>query len=257
MGTTEAARTFFLLALGAAAGALALHRARVRVLTRRLHLRAEERLAERTRIAQSLYDTLLQGLLGASLHLHAVVEDLPADSPQRSRLATALAAIREVGEEGRRVLQGLRGVGTGGEALEHALRRLGPEATGGGPSFHVAVDGSARPLHPIIGEEVYGVCREALANAFRHARARAVAVEVEYAPRALRVVVRDDGCGMGSQRAARASGSGLRRMQSRAEAIGARVRVRSRPAAGTEVTLSVPGAIAYAAPGAGREAGEP
>ena len=245
-----------LLAVMAVAGGLALHVARMRGLTRQLQLRAEERLAERTQIAQSLYDTLLQGLLGASMQLHAAVEDLPPDSPQHGRFAAALATIREAGEEGRKVLQGLHGASADGEALDHALRRLGQEKTGAGLTFRVDVSGTARPLHPIIREEVFGVCREALANAFRHARATAVGVEIQYRPRALRVVVRDDGCGMRSYRAARAAGSGLCRMQSRAEAIGARLRVRSRPGAGTEVDMSVPGGIAYAAGGDGRETSE-
>ena len=251
-------RRSFVLVLAATAvvAVVGLHVVRVRALTRQLHLRAEERLAERTQIAQSLYDTLLQGLLGASLQLHAAVEDLPEDSPQRARFASALATIREAGEEGRRVLQGLRGVGADGEALDHALRRLGCESTGAGLAFRVDVSGTARPLHPIVREEVFGVCREALANAFRHARATVVEVEIQYRSRALRILVRDDGCGIGSYRAARATGSGLCRMQSRAEAIGARLRVRSRRGAGTEVDVSVPGGIAYTAGGDGRETSE-
>lgn len=251
-------RRSFLLALmaTAVAGGLALHVMRMRKLTRQLHLRAEERLAERTQIAKSLYDTLLQGMLGASMQLHAAVEDLPADSPQRARFATALATMREAGEEGRKVLQGLRGVSANGETLDHALRRVGRKNTGAGLAFRVDVSGTARPLHPIIREEVFGVCHEALANAFRHARATAVEVEIQYRSRALRVVVRDDGCGMGSYPAARATGSGLCRMESRAEAIGARLRVRSRPGAGTVVNVSVPGGIAYTAGGDGQETSE-
>jgi signal transduction histidine kinase len=251
-------RRSFLLALAATAvvAGVGLHVVRVRDLTRQLHLRAEERLAERTRIAQSLYDTLLQGLLGASLQLHAAVEDLPEHSPQRARFASALATMREAGEEGRKVLQGLRGVSADEEELDQALRRLGPENTGAGPAFRVDVSGTARPLHPIIQEEVFGVCREALANAFSHARATAVEVEVQYRSRALRIVVRDDGCGIRSYRAARAAGSGLCRMQSRADAIGARLRVRSRPGAGTVIDVSVPGGIAYTAGGNGRETSE-
>src|SRR5262245_45611100 len=90
----------FGLAVAVAAAGVALHLGRVRTLTRQLHLRAEERLAERTRIAQSLYDTLLQGFLGASLQLHLAVEDLPPDSPHRARFTTALATIGAVAEEG-------------------------------------------------------------------------------------------------------------------------------------------------------------
>lgn len=245
------------LAAIAVAGGLTLHLVRVRALRRQLHLRAEERLAERTRIAQSLYDTLLQGLLGASLQLHAAVDDLPPDSPQRARFATALATIQKVGEEGRNVLRGLRLVDADAEALDRGLLRLGRQSIDAGIAFRVDVAGTARPLQPIIREEVYAVCREALANAVRHASAKAVEVEIEYSSRALRIVVRDDGSGFAPSRATRARGSGLSSMQSRAEAIGARFRVRSRRGTGTEVDMCVPGAIAYATGAAGRETSEP
>jgi signal transduction histidine kinase len=241
------------LAMPIAAVGMALHLVRVRTLTRQLHLRAEERLAERTRIAQSLYDTLLQGFLGASLQLHMAVEDLPADSPHRARLGTALARIGEVAEEGRKVLQGLRGASPDAEPLDAALRRFDRESAEAGTRFRVSVAGAARPLHPIVREEVYCVCREALLNAFRHARAKAVEVEIEYSPRDLRIAVRDDGGGFASYPDAHARGGGLCTMQARADAIGARLKVRSRPGAGTVVDLSVPGAVAYTAePPAGK-----
>jgi signal transduction histidine kinase len=241
-------RSFLLLVIaGGVIAGLALHLVRMKALARQLHLRAEERLAERTRIAQSLYDTLLQGLLGASLQLHAVVEDLPHDSPHRGRFAAAMATLETVADEGHRVLHGLRGREDGAEALDSALLRLGREAMEEGLDFQVKVLGTVRALHPIIRDEVYGICREAVANASRHARAKTIAVEIEYASRALRVRVRDDGCGIGSCRIARARGAGLRRMEARAGAVGAHLRVRGRTGHGTEVYLSVPGAVAYTA----------
>lgn len=245
----------FLVALAATAvlAAVGLHVRRVQALTRQFHLRAEERLAERTRIAQSLYDTLLQGMLGASLQLHAAVEDLPEDSPQRARFATALATIARVSEEGRTVLQGLRAAGADAEPLDRALARVRPETPETRPDLRVRVAGAARPLHPIIRDEVFCVSREALLNAFRHARATAVDVEIQYSSRALRVIVRDDGCGMEDYRVAHARGGGLCGMEARAKAIGARLRVRSRPRKGTVVDLSVPGGVAYTAePPAGK-----
>jgi signal transduction histidine kinase len=71
----------------------------------------------------------------------------------------------------------------------------------------------------------------------------------------LRLVVRDDGCGIGSDEpdAGGAAGMGLCSMRARAASIGARLRVRKRPGGGTEVDLSVPSAVAYTA---GSPAGE-
>src|ERR1700733_4139028 len=62
--------------------------------------RSAERLAERTRIAQELHDTLLQGFLAVSMQLHVAVDHLPADSAAKERLAKALEAMDRVLEEG-------------------------------------------------------------------------------------------------------------------------------------------------------------
>ena len=64
-------------ALASAFAIVALYRSRLRRLTEQLSSRFEERLAERTRIAQELHDTLLQGVLSASLQLHLVADRLP------------------------------------------------------------------------------------------------------------------------------------------------------------------------------------
>src|ERR1700690_821308 len=62
---------------GAAGLTLVLYRVWVFEMTRKLNLRFEERLAERTRVAQELHDTLLQGVLSASMQLHVAVDQLP------------------------------------------------------------------------------------------------------------------------------------------------------------------------------------
>jgi Histidine kinase len=72
-----------LLALVVLVALLALYRWRLHEISRQLNLRFEERLAERTRIAQDLHDTLLQGVVSASMQLHVANEQLPADSPAK------------------------------------------------------------------------------------------------------------------------------------------------------------------------------
>ena len=73
-----------------------------------LNLRFEERLGERTRIAQELHDTLLQGFLSASMQLHVAVDRLPADSPVRPSMGRVLQLMSQVIEEGRNAVRGLR-----------------------------------------------------------------------------------------------------------------------------------------------------
>lgn len=227
-----------------------LHRLRLHQLAGQLGIRFEERLAERTRIAQHLYDTLLQGFLGASMQLHLAVDQLPEDSPQRPDLDRAMRMIGQATDEGRRVLQGLRSSDGGDDGLEESLSRIRHELeVADAVEFRMMVEGAMRRVHPIIRDEVYRVAREALVNAFRHSRARAVEVAIQYSSKVLRVRVRDDGCGI-DPRLLDGDGTGCRGlagMRQTAERIGARLQVRSRPGAGTEVELTVPSGIAFRA----------
>ena len=154
---------------------LALYRLRLRQLTRQLNLRFEERLSERTRIAQELHDTLLQGFISASMQLHVAVDRLPEDSLEKPRLGRVLQLISRVIEEGRNAVRGLRTTHSGTLNLEQAFARIQQElAPQGDAGFRVIVDGQPRPLHPVLRDEVYSIGREALVNAFRHSGAKSI-----------------------------------------------------------------------------------
>lgn len=228
---------------------LAFYRFRLHQLTRQLNLRFEERLAERTRIAQELHDTLLQGFLSASMQLHVAVDHLPADSPAKPRLNHVLQLMGQVIEEGRNAVQGLRSSGSSGSFdLEQSFSRIKQELVVQEEiDFRVVVEGRPRSLHPVIRDEVYAIGREALVNAFRHARARSIEIAVEYLSNSLRILVHDDGCGIDPEvlKSGREGHWGLSGMRERADRIGARLKVRSRAATGTEVELSVPGHVAF------------
>jgi ligand-binding sensor domain-containing protein/signal transduction histidine kinase len=233
--------TFALMVLG-------LYRLRLHQMTHQLNVRFEERLAERTRIAQELHDTLLQGFLSASMQLHVATETLPDDSPARAGLTRVAALMRQVIDEGRNAVRGLRSTNPGPYDLEQALSGVQQElGLGTGTGFRVIVEGQPRPLNPIVRDEVYRIGREALVNAFRHAQATTVEVELEYAARHMRMLIRDDGVGIEAE--VLKSGTdghwGLSGMRERAERIGARFKVFSRAAAGTEVELVIPGHIAW------------
>jgi len=227
---------------------IALYYLRIYQLTKRLNLRFQERLAERTRIAQDLHDTLLQGVLSASLQLDVAEDQLPEDSPVKPLLKRVLQLIRNVTEEGRNALRGLRTAEGDNRSLEMAFSRVRHEFTlDEKVGYRVIANNIARPVRPIIRDEVYRIGREALVNAFVHAQANSIEVEVEYGSRHLRVLVRDDGRGIDPQvlNSGREGHWGLPGMRERSEGIGARLKLRSRMGAGTEVELTVPGAIAF------------
>ncbi|MCU1252624.1 MAG: putative two-component system sensor kinase [Edaphobacter sp.] len=227
---------------------VALYRLRMYHLTRQLNLRFQERLAERTRIAQELHDTLLQGFVSASMQLDVAEDQLPDDSPAKPLLRRVLQLMGRVTEEGRNALRGLRTADTDSRDLELAFSRIWQElAIDEKISYRVIVHSVRRPLRPAIRDEVYRIGREAVANAFLHAQANTVEVELEYASRYLRIMVRDDGCGIDPHvlETGRKGHWGLPGMRERSERIGANLRLRSRIGAGTEVELTIPSAIAF------------
>jgi signal transduction histidine kinase/ligand-binding sensor domain-containing protein len=224
-------------------------RLRTRQLTRQLNVRFEERLAERTRIAQELHDTLLQGVMSASMQLHSAVDDLPPDTPNRQELEQVLGLMNRVSDEGRVAVRGLRTESA--DDLEQAFCLVRQEyAARNGADFEVIVEGRVRAIHPLIRDEVYRIGREALVNAFRHALAKRVEVELEYSPRHLRMLIRDDGCGIDPNilRAGRDGHWGLPGMRERARRIGGQLTLSSRAASGTEVELLLPASVAFTPP---------
>lgn len=230
--------------------AFAVWRLRTRQLTRQLNVRFEERLAERTRIAQELHDTLLQGVMSASMQLHSAIDDLPADAPNRQELERVVQMMGRVSDEGRVAVSGLRT--ESGDDLEQAFCLVQQEyASRTAADFAVTVEGRARRIHPLIRDEVYRIGREALVNAFRHARATRIEVELEYGARRLRMLIRDDGCGIDPDilDAGRAGHWGLRGMRERTRRIGGQLTLSSRTGSGTEVELELPASVAFAHPG--------
>jgi signal transduction histidine kinase len=225
------------------------YRLRVREMTRRMNVRFEERLAERTRIAQELHDTLLQGFLSASMQVHVATDDLPAETPAKKTLTRALQLMTQVIDEGRNALRGLRAASTTAADLESAFARVPQEVATGSqnaPQFRIIVEGDVRVLRPMLRDEVYRIGREALVNAFRHAHAQHIEIELKYA-RSLHVTVRDDGRGIDAKilKEGRAGHFGLSGMRERADRIGAELHLSTSASAGTELTLIVPGRVAF------------
>jgi signal transduction histidine kinase len=222
--------------------------------------RAEgETVNERTRIARELHDTLLQNFHGAMFHVQAAANVLP-DRPleAKQRLETALTHCARAITEGRDAIQGLRASTTVTNDLAIALSTLGEElattsindAHTEAAALDVAVHGTPRTLSPIILDDIYRIGSEALRNAFRHARARRIEVEIRYDDRQFQLRVRDDGLGIDAAvlNGHQAGHFGLPGMRERAELIGGHFEVWSETGMGTEVALTIPAAAVYASP---------
>ena len=124
-------------------------------------------------------------------------------------------------------------------SLEQALCALWNEFTPDHARYRILVLGKPRALNPAIKEQIYLIGREAVLNALRHSGAAIIEAEVEYSARRLRVVVRDNGCGIDPQvaRLRPQLHCGLLGMRYRATSVGARLRLWSRLGGGTEVEI--------------------
>lgn len=244
---------FLLLAGALGFGALwMLYRINMRRAAERLRERIEERHSERERIARDLHDTLLQGVHGLILRFQAIVYTIPAGSPARHSLEDALDRADQVLIEGRDRVRDLRIGAIDLSELHDALHKLGSELEQkGGARFSLSVRGTPAPLRPLVRDEVYQVGHEAIVNAFRHAHALHVKVDIDYGARLFLMTVDDDGLGIDASYRTpqgRPDHWGLRGMHERVARIGAQLIIDSDPARGSEIRLGIKAQLAYRRP---------
>jgi signal transduction histidine kinase len=168
-------------------------------------------------------------------------------------LDEAIQATEEAIQEGRSAIRDLRPEPAAQRDLPELLNAVGNElATAhklneSARAYRVVVEGKQRDLSPMLQDEVYRIAREVIRNAFAHAAASHIEVEIRYDHDQLRLRVRDDGKGIDSKVLAGGQSGhfGIPGMRERAQRIGARLDFWSEMGAGTEVELTVPASIAY------------
>jgi signal transduction histidine kinase/ligand-binding sensor domain-containing protein len=229
-----------------------LYELRLHQLAREFNMSLEARVSERTRIARDLHDTLLQSFHGLLLRFQTVANELPPGDT-KEKLDSAIDQAAEAITEGRDAVQGLRASTVETNDLAMAIRTIGEELAAdvsnhNSVEFGVGVEGTPRNLRPILRDEVYRITGEALRNAFRHAQARQIEVEIHYDERHLRLRVRDDGKGIDPKvlkEDGRVGHYGLHGMRERAKLLGGKLTVWSEIDSGTEIDLSIPASNAY------------
>jgi ligand-binding sensor domain-containing protein/signal transduction histidine kinase len=235
---------------------LSVFRLRMVRLSRQLNSRFQERLTERTRIAQELHDTLLQSFQGLMLRFQIVDSMLPAEPDEaKATLEDALERADDALAESRDAIQNLRPSSTPYPNLSRALAVVLEEVQeafpAGGrprPTCSIVVEGREHELREYVMLEICRIVREALRNAFQHAQASHVEMELSFRDMQLRLSLRDDGLGIDPavlNNGARSGHWGIIGMRERASRLGAQLNFWSKTGAGTEIELTVPGKIAY------------
>ncbi len=201
------------------------------------HIIAQE--GERKRIAQELHDEMGQALTAIRLDLEAVTRALAPETPSRTRqrLTEATWLVEELLTQIRDLALALRPgmlddlgiVPTLSWYLTEYAQRTGVKCTLDAASL-------SERLPAEVELVLYRIVQEALTNSARHADAGHVNVCLSFQPGIIRATVEDDGRGF----EARQGGLGLLGMQERAETLGGRVEIQSRPGAGTRVTVTIP-----------------
>jgi signal transduction histidine kinase/ligand-binding sensor domain-containing protein len=235
------------------AAVAALYRLRVRRVSAALSARFAERLAERTRLARELHDTLLQTVQGSKMVADDALEHVGGDAERLRRAMERLSEwLGRAVNEGRAALNSLRASTVESNDLAEAFRRAADDPSKPPTmTVSIAVRGESRDLHPIVRDEIYRIGYEAMRNAYTHSRATRLEVELAYA-HDLTLRIADNGAGIdpsiaGSGKRGR---FGLPGMRERAANIGGALTIERTSAsssghasapAGTRITLVVPG----------------
>ena len=242
---------FKVLCMVAAGAVLALlYRWRLHRVTRQLRERIEERADERERIARALHDTFLQSVQGLMLRMHTLLKRLPPDGEARALVEKILDQSDQVLAEGRNQVNGLRNTNHYQNDLQRLFGELGQQLREQhAASFVLTVTGQPAALNGEAGEHLYHIGREALLNAFRHASAGRIELELDYGAEHLSLQVRDNGDGIAEAimtAGARPGHWGLTGMHERAVKLETMLELWSRPGMGTAVRITVPARVAYA-----------
>jgi signal transduction histidine kinase len=227
----------------------ALHQARLHrqlVVRERAHENFVEQVIEaqeleRRRLAGDIHDGISQRLITLSYRLDAARRAVGGDA---GAVAEQLEKARELVEltlqEARAAIGGLRPPVLDDLGLAGGLASLARSIPQ--PDIEVQLDDTRLPDH--IELALYRIAQECLQNVVKHARASKARLTFIVDERAARLEIIDDGIGfdtfehpLGSDEM---GGYGLLSMAERAEIVGGRLNIRSRPGAGTAVTATIP-----------------
>ncbi len=212
--------------------------------TARLRDQAEQAaaIAERSRLARELHDSVTQSLYSVTLYAEAAARLLRAG--QQMGAVEHLAELRDTAQQALREMRllifELRPPALEKSGLAAALQvRLDAVETRGGMQADLQVEGEERLPRSVQGE-LYHLALEALNNALKHARAQHVQVQLRFSDMGTFLEICDDGVGFEPAIARLGGGFGLPGMKERAQRIGGKLQIESTPGKGTQVSIQVP-----------------
>lgn len=206
--------------------------------------KAEIILSERTRLAQELHDTLLQGFTGIGLKMEAFCNNLPPHLVEsKEQMQKVLKQSDEYLDEARRSIWQLRSPSLEtAKNFPEALRKASERALEGTDiRLRFATVGDYYEIHQEAEDNLLRICEEAITNAVRHAGPTEIEVTLECISTELRLRIRDNGCGFDLLRPNGSQNGhfGLVGLRERTKKIAGKLSLSSSPGEGTEVLVTV------------------
>ncbi|GLW33629.1 GAF domain-containing sensor histidine kinase [Actinoplanes regularis] len=204
--------------------------------------------AERRRVAADLHDGLTQVIASLTFHLSAA--DVALGDGDVGYVAEQVATARSLADlalgETRSAITGLHSPVLDDRGLAAGLMSLAETV----PGLRIEVDAREFALSHHVGTSLFRIAQESVRNVVKHAGASEVLVRLARHGHMVLLSITDDGCGFdapsqlsGFPRDVPAeSGYGLAGMAERVHLLGGRLRISSRPGAGTTVEVTVPDA---------------
>ena len=211
------------------------------VRMKQIHDRFKAVLAERTRLAREMHDTLIQGCVSISALLEAASSG-EVDNESRSHLIDyAATQVRATVDEARQAVWNLRGEEHALVDLEIALQRMA-ERIGREHGVEMVYRLLGKPFAIALPatHELMMVAREAVFNAILHGHAQQIETELSYADESLSLTIKDDGQGFDAAKAFSDEHFGLCGMQERVHQFNGKFEIESAPLKGTCVRLRIP-----------------
>ena len=167
-------------------------------------------------------------------------------------ITRAISALRRGIDSGWRAVRDLRSNRSASSKLVESFVQIQDELKqfrqpGEDPNLYFIYEGRTKPLRAAVEQELYGIGREALINAFRHAHARNIEIAVVFHRNSLSLNIQDDGCGIEPKLVAVGNSEhlGLKGIREKAGRMGARLSIWSARGCGTALEVKVPGPVAF------------
>jgi signal transduction histidine kinase len=197
--------------------------------------------ADRERIGRDLHDGIIQNIYAAGLSLERMQRQMAGEADRTQRIQSVLEILNRTILDIRRYIFDLRSEKQTREletVLEDLVRDLRLDTR---LQVDLRIQGErCEQMTPAQVSHLTQIAREALSNVVQHSQARRVAVNLDYAPGEVRLLVVDDGQGVPSEVLSDGyvEGRGISNMRERTHQMGGNFSLKSKPGHGTQLTVN-------------------